>query len=322
MNVLLVSSSRNLKRHVTRALASAGFSVHHTTSDQSAVKAQLEKGPQMSIVDVEENHTDVEWLLQELYHQHKDVICLIISPNKELPFLQELLRKQNLNNLIAKHGAMAAISDLIDERELIVTCNKLLTQDIFGIEKYLSTWGIKIHEFRISDTKEKRDALYYLDDFLDQIDCIGAIKNAVLLAADELLMNAIFNAPRDEKGHPKYVDLDRNSALSLAPQEHVKFQFCCDGSHVALSVCDNFGSLDRGVIMSYMQQAFRNEPAKMEKKDAGAGLGLYMVFNSITQLTFNIQAGVLTEAVAMFYVRSDVRAFKASGRSLNIFFLK
>jgi hypothetical protein len=47
-----------------------------------------------------------------------------------------------------------------------------------------------------------------------------------------------------------------------------------------------------------------------------------MVFNSITQLTFNIQAGVSTEVIAMFYARSGARAFKASGRSLNIFVLQ
>ena len=47
-----------------------------------------------------------------------------------------------------------------------------------------------------------------------------------------------------------------------------------------------------------------------------------MVFSSITQLTFNIQANTATEVIAMFYVRRGARAFRASGRSLNIFLLQ
>ena len=57
----------------------------------------------------------------------------------------------------------------------------------------------------------------------------------------------------------------------------------------------------------------------MEDKDGGAGLGLFMVLNSITQLTFNIEQGKRTEAIASFYIRSGARAFKSSGRSLNLF---
>jgi len=46
-----------------------------------------------------------------------------------------------------------------------------------------------------------------------------------------------------------------------------------------------------------------------------------MVFNSITQLCFNIDQGKRTEVIALFYVRGGARAFKLSGRSLNIFVL-
>jgi hypothetical protein len=160
-----------------------------------------------------------------------------------------------------------------------------------------------------------------LEDFLDEIDCYGAIKNAVLLVADELIMNAIFNAPRDESGQPKYTHRHRDR-LELEPHERVFFRFACDGRNVALSVSDQFGSLDREVIVKYLERCFSGGPAEMEEKRAGAGLGLYMVFNSITQLTFNIHSDVSTEVIALFYVRSGARAFKASGRSLNIFVLQ
>ncbi len=134
-------------------------------------------------------------------------------------------------------------------------------------------------------------------------------------------MNAIFNAPRKPDGSAKYVDMNREQ-LSLEPQEHATLRFACDGRYVALSVTDPFGSLDRDVIVKYLQRCFSEGPAEMEEKEAGAGLGLFMVFNSITQLTFNIHIGHATEVVALFYIRSGARAFRASGRSLNIFALR
>jgi CheY-like chemotaxis protein len=319
--VLVVTSNRNMKRHITRALGSAGFPVRHCRPGRDAVVRALQSAPKMCIVDVDEQLQDIQWMLDLLYERHKDVITLLISQDHEMPFVRESLTTKNLNNLIAKHGGVSAASELIDESEVIVTCQKLCRHDIFGLDKYLTTWGIKIHERPITGTESKADIIAELADFLNRIDCYGAVKNSVLLVADELIMNAIFNAPRDASGKTKYAHRDRAEDLRLAPAEEATFRFACDGRNIALSVTDRFGSLDRDVIIHYLQRCFTGGPAEVEEKEGGAGLGLHMVFNSITQLTFNIDAGRATEVIAAFYVRSGSLAFKTSGRSLNIFYV-
>jgi len=304
-------------------MASAGFEVFHCQLDRAALSEALNNQKfDMCLVDADDQHDVVRWLLEELYTKFPDTISLLLAHDDANEFILELLRGKNLNNLIAKHGGVAASSELIDENELIVTCQKLFLRDIFGIEKYLTTWGIKRFEHQITSADDKQRAIQDLEKFLTNIDCYGAIVNAVLLVADELLMNAIFNAPRTPDGKSKYVNVDRRERIKLDPSEYVNFCYACDGKNIALAVTDQFGSLNREVIVKYLQRCFSREMAGMEEKKAGAGLGLYMVFNSITQLTFNIQADVATEVVAMFYVRSGARAFKASGRSLNIFFLR
>jgi hypothetical protein len=321
--VLIVTSNRNMRRHITRALGSAGFEVRHSPMDRAAVVKSLNPAPKMCIVDVDEQHqqAEIRWLLDLLYSEHKEVISLLISQDHEMPFVRESLTTKNLNNLIAKHGGLSAASELIDESEVIVTCQKLCRHDIFGLDKYLTTWGIKVLEREITGTESKLEIMSELDEYLDRIDCWGAVKNSVMLVADELIMNAIFNAPRDNDGNAKYATLDRSEDLLLEPDETAVFRYACDGRNIALSVTDSFGSLDRDVIIRYLQRCFDGGPAEVEEKEGGAGLGLHMVFNSITQLTFNIQAGVSTEVIAAFYVRSGSLAFKTSGRSLNIFFL-
>jgi hypothetical protein len=138
--------------------------------------------------------------------------------------------------------------------------------------------------------------------------------------ADELLMNAMFNAPRDAEGNPKYAHRDR-SYLQLESSETVSMKYCCDGRHIALSVKDPFGSLDREVMLKYLGRCL-GKSVELEEREAGAGLGLYIVFSSITQLAFNIHVGKATEVIALFYIRAGPRAFNGSGKSLNIFLLQ
>ncbi len=318
--ILVVTSNRNLKRHITRALASAGYRVQHAPLQEAAVRAGLAAATEMCILDVDEQEQDLRWLIDHLYRERPDVIPLLVSEDRKLPFLRDSLARMPLNNLIAKHGGVAAASELIDETELIVTCHKLFRHDIFGLEKYLTAWGIQVHDLPILGTASKDEILGELESFLESIDCYGTVRNSVALVADELIMNAIFNAPRDTSG-PKYATLDRGQPLALEEHERASFRYACDGRHIALSVRDRFGSLDRDVIIRYLQRCFDGGPVEAERREGGAGLGLHMIFNSITQLTFNIQAGVATEVIALFYVRSGALAFRSSGRSLNMFYL-
>ena len=321
--ILVVTSNRSMQRHITRALGSAGFSVRHSPPEREAVVESLAPRPGMCIVDVDDGRhlDDVRWLLDLLYREHGDVTTLLISQDHEMPFVRESLTRKNLNNLIAKHGGVSAASKLIDEGEVITTCQKLCNRDIFGLEKYLTTWGVDIIERDITGTQGKVELIDELDRYLDRIDCWASVKRSVSLVADELIMNAIFNAPRGPDGAARYASLDRSGDLTLEPEERAIFRYACDGRNVAISVTDRFGSLDRDVIVHYLQRCFDGGPAEVEDKEGGAGLGLHMVFNSITQLTFNVESGVSTEVIATFYVRSGALAFKTSARSLNIFYL-
>jgi hypothetical protein len=321
LQILAISANRNVQRHINRSLASVGLDVEHCSPQWSSVSAGLNREPRMCIIDLDgQPLEEVQRVLESLASDHAETIPLLISEMPESPILQDPLLHANLNNIIAKHGGFKT-GEIIDENELIVTCQKLLQRDIFGVEKYLPTWNVKIHECEVGSTEDKLEAISDLDDYLDLIDSHRGIKEAVMLVADELLMNAIYNAPRDARGLPKYEQLDRRKPLTLEPDERARFKYACDGRYIALSVADRFGSLDRDVILRYLRSCFDGGPAEISDRTAGAGLGLHMVFSSITQLTFNIEKGVSTEVIALFYARSGALAFKTSGRSLNIFYI-
>ena len=319
-SVLAVSDSRNITRLIARSLTPAGWNLKSSTFSAQGLPERLSEGFTMCILDADGPTDALNSMLDRLYSSHQDIICLLLSHDTNSPFVRDLLNAQPLNNLIAKQGGISAVRERIDETELIVTCQKLFARDIFGLEKYISTWGVKIHENTITSTADKRSALRQLRTYLENLDSFSSINNAVMWVADELLMNAMFNAPRDESGKPKYVDHDR-SWLELEPDETVSLKYCCDGRYIALSISDQFGSLDRDVMLKYLNRCLA-APVEIEEREAGAGLGLYIVFNSITQLAFNIHADHATEVIALFYIRAGPRAFNESGKSLNIFLLQ
>lgn len=259
-------------------------------------------------------------LAQAIRRRHGDTPLLIISSDYRRALLLELFAGSSLNHCIAKQGAVSAGLPLIDETELIVTCNKLLTHDIFGIAKYIRFWGIEVAEARVRRSSEKDAVIGRIERFLGALDSHGVIARAVLTTADELIMNAIFNAPRRTDGTPKYAHLNRNDDFDLDPREEVTITYACDGRYIGISVSDNFGSLSREVIFRYLRDSIEGRAATMETKEGGAGLGIHMLSKTVTQLVFNVHPGVRTEVIALFYVRNGPRAFKEAGRSLNIFF--
>ena len=138
--------------------------------------------------------------------------------------------------------------------------------------------------------------------------------------AHELIMNAIFSAPVNAQGEPKYESADRTQPLSLVPHEYVEMNYACDGYNVLVAVTDNFGSLARRTLVEHLQHGWLGQQKAVRFDTGGAGLGLHVVFNSATQLIVNVEAGVRTEIITIYYVRDGLRRRGEMGHSLNLFF--
>jgi len=223
----------------------------------------------------------------------------------------ELLRHPPLDHLISEESP--------DEAELVVTAVKLLSGDIFGLEKYMS-WGAAVTATEISTYEDKRAALIGVTRAAESLGARRQLISKIEGAADELLMNALYDAPaaggvadeerirRDIKRGD--VPLDRNGATAL-------FRYACDGRHFAISVLDRYGALDKQTILGSLLRA-RSERGRPRDK-GGAGLGLYFVLSSVTRFIVNIEPDVKTEVVCLFDLRERGKDVDTWARSLHIF---
>jgi hypothetical protein len=222
----------------------------------------------------------------------------------------ELLRHRRLDHMISE--------DTPDEVELVVTAGKLLSGDIFGLEKYMS-WGVTVTEAEVSTYEHKRAALL---DVARMAETLGARRQLVTKiegTADELLMNALYDAPA-ARGMPNEqfrrdvrtgnVPLDLNGGTAL-------LRYACDGRHFAVSVLDRYGALDKQTILESVLRA-RNERGRPRDR-GGAGLGLYFVLSSVTRFIVNIEPDRRTEVVCLFDLRERGKDAESWARSLHIF---
>jgi hypothetical protein len=209
---------------------------------------------------------------------------------------------------------------MIDERELLVTCEKFLRRDIFGIDKYIGAWGVVLHRATIDSVASKASFLDEFEQYVTDLGSPSAIIPEIVTVADELIINALIHAPHLPDGRPKYEAVASKANIVLEPHEVIEVVYGCDGRSLMLSVADNFGRLGKRTLYDYLSRSFQGRPLVVENKPGGAGLGLSLSTHNIHQLIFNIQDTVRTEAIAGWYLRVlNAREFTQVEKSINVF---
>jgi hypothetical protein len=143
-------------------------------------------------------------------------------------YFPELLLRAYPHNLIADN-------EPLDYRELTSTIRKLLSGDIFGMEKY----GVSpIETITLSSSGQKYEVIekvrkYYLDSGVQD-----RIVRNIELILNELLMNAIFDAPVNGEGKQIYNHLDRGAVFDLKPNERPSVQYGQQDDRLAVAVSD------------------------------------------------------------------------------------
>jgi hypothetical protein len=129
-------------------------------------------------------------------------------------------------------------------------------------------------------------------------------------AVDELLMNAMFDAPVDELGRQILASTSRASVFELKDKSEVELQIGFDGTYVGLTAVDHFGSLDKNKLLSYISKIYTSDEYKVRTAVAGAGIGLASVFRSGGSFFFASESRARTEVTVFFRRAESFREFK------------
>ena len=161
----------------------------------------------------------------------------------------------------------------------------------------------------VASDSEKRVVIGEVCAWAEAIGARTPIVHRMASVVDELLMNALHDAPRESK---PLIELH-------APEKRAVLRWACDDDHIAISVGDAFGALRQRDVIGHVRRA-RDERGRPELDEHGAGLGLYLVLANVASLIVNVDPGRRTEVVCLFdRGASDRRAIESGVRSLHVF---
>lgn len=198
------------------------------------------------------------------------------------------------------------VSHLVEDpadRDLGITSHKLVSRDLFGLDKYLAP-GTRVRERAVACDGDRRAAIGEVSAWAESVGARRPVVHRLANVVDELLMNALLDAP----------------TAAGAAGARAQLRFACDDRVLAISVADDYGALSQRALIDNVRRA-RSEHGRPQTAGAGAGLGLYFVLANVASLIVNVEPGRRTEVVCLFdVVRPTRRPAVARGvRSLHVF---
>ena len=151
----------------------------------------------MLVVNYDSFASEWEQVLERFGTAHRQgrVLVYVANPTREL--CARLIKGFDLTHLLGDLGSHGT-------EELLVTVPTLLRRDIFGIGKYLP-WASTENQVRVRASDQRPIWLRTVSEFVVNIPIHSRLAEQFTTCVDELVSNALFNAPIDANGPSKRI---------------------------------------------------------------------------------------------------------------------
>ena len=203
-----------------------------------------------------------------------------------------MAKEQNISNIIVKTNPFNFI-------ELNWVIKNLITEKIFGIERYMLPDFNIIKEFEILSSDDIRKTEAEIITLLKEFTKVDPYLNILL---EELITNAVYHAPVDENGNEKY---EKHSKVTLQKNEAVKIVLGRDSEKYGIAVTDTSGKLKKEQVLYRIDRHIHGEGLLDE---TGRGLHMSRIYSD--RLVINIKKNVRTETIFFNYLNKKMRGSK------------
>ena len=201
--------------------------------------------------------------------------------------------------------------------ELMLVLRRLLRPQDEGPKfAWYLNWGFSGFQERIDSSSTRDKVVHKVARFVDKLGVRKGLGDHLAEVTHELLMNAMYGAPVDETGNPKYA-MDRKRDLLLPESERPVVKVASDGTTLAVQVTDPFGRLRRGDVFSGLARGLSG--GEMDRSRGGAGLGMTVIHKGTVATFFDVVEGAKTEVTGIFELDTTQRDFRLMPKSLHFF---
>jgi hypothetical protein len=283
--VLAISSDLDELRRIVSTLERAGAEVDAVRS-ADAVASDVIPHRYIFCATGTEKLAAVDKLVPKLRDRAH---VTVVAREATLPDLTTYLRDDRINHVV--------VGDELDHG-VYTTAKKLLTGDIFGIEKYLPA-ETPVHYARLRDFEGRGKAIDTVLGFAEEVKMRRQVRTAIGQVCEELLMNALYDAPVDAEGKQVFAEVEPHDRTRSRSPRPVSIRYAASEDSFAIAVRDRFGRLAKNTILGYIDKCIHS-PNQIDRKTYGAGLGLYLVANAAASYIVNVAHGIATEVVCTF----------------------
>ncbi|MDG0815379.1 cyclic nucleotide-binding domain-containing protein [Bdellovibrio svalbardensis] len=196
-------------------------------------------------------------------------------------------------------------------RYVLTALGKLLNKDLFGVEKYL-TWGVEVQKKNVSSSTQREQLRDEMFAYFKKMGVRSTVLDRVNTVTEEMLMNAIYDAPTDAQGKPLFNHMTRKEEIQLDSHQQSQLCYGSDGVLLAVSVVDPFGSLTKEVIVDYLLTCYNGAAGSLNSQKGGAGRGLHQIIENSDLTIFNVKKGVRCEVICLFNIDGQKREAQPS----------
>jgi hypothetical protein len=316
-NLLLISQKPEDIEFSTQLVATAEMELW--TAKTAAEGAAVVQGQECAVILVdastEEQYKEFEKAIQDTVGMFSDKInsnaihFLSSAPLEEVPYLIQspifghyILRNYGVPKEAGEHYGRIIKS--------------ALGQQTFQMSAFLRP-NAKIQNIKLTSTSQKQEAVEAIKNYLQAAQFNSRMATLISNAVDEILMNAMFDAPIDTLGKTTLAQTPRSTVIALEGQSAVEMNVGFDGVYVAISAVDHFGSLDKAKLLKHISRLYSDEEYKIKTAVAGAGIGLATVFRSGGSCDCVSENRVRTEVTVFFKKTDNFREFKDQFRFIS-----
>jgi hypothetical protein len=281
--------------------------------DPEALRAALEDPAVVAVVlDGEGAAEDPDWFLE--------VDEVLASGRAPVVWLGDRRTQAELRAVLSRpyvrHLLPRGEGDL--RRGLAPLLRALAQGQALGLEAWLGE-GAQVVTRAVTGSHEKEVHLEALWEAMAEGNVHRRIARAAQLVTDELLVNAVYNAPVDAQGSPRFRHWPRTQPVALPPEGLATLRYAVEPEQVTVAVRDPYGSLTEEVLRRNLLRALDAGEEQIDQKEGGAGLGLYYVVSSTSRVAIRVVAGQETEFIGVFGLQGGYKGFAGAAKGIHLF---
>jgi hypothetical protein len=199
------------------------------------------------------------------------------------------------------------------EDDLLHIARRTLVPGSAPFDAHLA-WGYDGFAYSLTNVAERDQAVKDTITFSARLGAPKRVGEMLGELVHELLMNAMYDAPVDAHGNPRFAH-DRKAEIALGPEDAAVLRVGSDGVRIAVEVQDRFGRLQRRHVFGGLVRALKS--GQMDTQGGGAGLGMMVAYRSTTALFYDVALGERTRVTGLFDLDLNLREFRQLPKTIH-----